>query len=373
MSDFESRLSHLSLRDFRNYDAAEFDLGERLTVIVGHNAAGKSSLIEALYFACHAHSPRTANDRELVRFGMSVARVELEVESSTGRHSFSAGISSKAERKLTYNGSEITRSNEVVGRPLLSTFFPDRLALVKGQPALRRAHLDQFVAALWPQRELSRRSYMQALAQRNALLSGSECRGLDDAEIAVWDRELAKYAVLLISDRRAAVELLSEPFARVASELGLEGDATVSYRARSEAATEEQFVAELQERYESDLARGFTGHGPHRDDLLLKLRGREVRKYGSQGEQRLALLSLLIGERDTLEQHTGAPPVMLLDDVMSELDSGRRERLVGLLLRGGQSVITATELEHIPLSSGDGVVKLAVADGNLLVATAMAA
>jgi DNA replication and repair protein RecF len=139
----------------------------------------------------------------------------------------------------------------------------------------------------------------------------------------------------------------------------------LGYRPRSRAADAEALAAELAERVDGDLERGFTGHGPHRDDLAFKRDGRELRAYGSRGQQRLGLLALLLAEREELEAERGAAPLLLLDDVMSELDATRRERLTSLLRRGGQAVITTTELAHVPGAEADDVVRLAVVDGRV--------
>jgi DNA replication and repair protein RecF len=159
---------------------------------------------------------------------------------------------------------------------------------------------------------------------------------------------------------------VQERFAAIAEELGLTGAGEVRYRPRSSAASADELAAELAERTDGDLERGFTGHGPHRDDLLLRRDGRELRAYGSQGEQRLALLALLLAEREALAESRGTPPLMLLDDVMSELDSARRERLVELLLGGGQAVITTTDLDHVPGAADETVAALAVMSGRLV-------
>jgi DNA replication and repair protein RecF len=169
-----------------------------------------------------------------------------------------------------------------------------------------------------------------------------------------------------MADRARAVETLSEPFARHAAGLGLDGDAAVEYRPRSRASNPEQLVAELSERVDCDLERGFTGHGPHRDDLAPLRVKRELRAYGSQGQQRLGLLALLLAEREAIAS-TRTAPLMLLDDVMSELDRERRAALAELLRSGGgQSVITTTDLDHVPGATDAGVVRLGVTDGRVL-------
>ncbi len=164
----------------------------------------------------------------------------------------------------------------------------------------------------------------------------------------------------LAADRAAATARVADGFGRHASELGLSGDATVAYRPRSRAVVAAELAAELAERLDVDLARGFTTHGPHRDDLLLSRDGRDLRSFGSQGEQRLALLALLLAERDALAEERSRPPLMLLDDVMSELDVTRRALLAAQLRRDGQAVVTATELEHVPGWDAADVTRIAV-------------
>src|SRR6185312_13671936 len=178
--------------------------------------------------------------------------------------------------------------------------------------------------------------------------------------------ELAVAALDVRDARAAAVALLCEPFCDRASQLGLAGEAELVYRPRTRATDVAEFVAELEARLASDLERGFSGHGPHRDELAIVRDGRELRLYGSQGEQRLALLALLLAERDVLAHERRRTPLMLLDDVMSELDAERRELLARELATGGQSVIATTDLAHVPGAGDEGVTRLRVSPGALL-------
>lgn len=361
------RIVGLNVRDFRGYHQADVTLGTGLTVITGPNGAGKTNLIEALYFGCTGRSCRTTNEREVVRFGERSTRVVVHTEADDGAHELAVGFAPGEPKRMRVDGAMVERLVEVDQRPLVSVFLPDRLELVKGAPSLRRAHLDQFVAALWPARVASRRSYAQSLAQRNALIarlrSGAGSRGA----LGSWDAQLARHGIALMADRRAAVETVALRFAQWSAELGLEGDPQLHYRPRSRATGAEELAAELSARLDSDLERGFTGHGPHRDDVALQREGRELRAYGSQGQQRLALLALLLAEREALAAYRHAPPVMLLDDVMSELDAGRRRLLVDLLRSAeGQSVVTATDLDQVPGADEQGVTRLVVSDGAVM-------
>jgi DNA replication and repair protein RecF len=363
-------VTRVRLRDFRTYASAEVDLGERLTVVHGPNGAGKTNLLEALYFGCTGRSCRTTNEREVVRFDAPAARVEVRGHDRDGEHELSVGFQPGEAKRFKVDGAPAERLLDAPHRPLVSVFLPDRLELVKGPPALRRSHVDQLVAALWPARAATRRAYRQALAQRNALLARVRASG-SRAALAAWDLELARHGIALRDDRAAAVALLRERFVVAAQELGLEGEPELRYRPRSRAAAPDELAAELAERVDADIERGFTTHGPHRDDLALLRDGRELRAYGSQGEQRLALLALLLAERTALEEERGAPPLLLLDDVMSELDATRRECLVERL-RVGQAVVTTTDLAHVPGADEADVVRLRV-EGGVVVEDGVAA
>jgi DNA replication and repair protein RecF len=357
-------VTRLRLRDFRSYASAEVALGERLTVVHGPNGAGKTNLLEALYFGCTGRSCRTTNERELLRFDANAGgavRVEVHGRDRDGEHELSVGFQPGEAKRFKVDGAPAERLLDAPHRPLVSVFLPDRLELVKGPPALRRSHVDQVVGALWPARTATRRQYAQTLAQRNALLARVRAGGSRSA-LAAWDLELARHGIALRDHRAAALELLRPRFAEAAAELGLAGTAELRYRPRTKAESAEALAAELAERLDSDLERGFTTHGPHRDDVALLRDGRELRAYGSQGEQRMGLLALLLAERAVLEDERGAPPLLLLDDVMSELDFGRRERLVERL-RAGQALVTTTDVAHVPGADEDDVVRLRVEDG----------
>jgi DNA replication and repair protein RecF len=364
--------TRIELRDFRNYELAEVQLSEGLTVVSGPNGAGKTNLLEAVYFACTARSPRTSNERELVRRGAELTRVVLDTVDADGAHRIEVGFEPGETKLVRVDGGPVDSLSASPVRPLASVFLPERLELVKGAPAARRAHLDQVVAALWPARAATRAAYSRALAQRNALIGRVRAGAVGPAALDAWDAELAGLGIRLMEDRTEAVEGLRRPFADLAGRLGLPGTAELRYRPRSEAGDAEGLTAELAERRAADLERGFTAHGPHRDELELLLEGVRLRAYGSQGQQRAALLALLFAERMLLAERRSRP-LMLLDDVMSELDGERRELLAELLRAGGQAVITTTEPEHVPGAARAGSELVRVEAGAVATATAVAA
>ncbi len=365
------RVVSVEMRDFRTYARAEARIGEGLTVVHGPNGAGKSNLLEAIYFACTARSSRTRSERELIRFGAKAARVVVRLLDGAQPHELAVGYEAAAGgapalKRMTADGAEVERMLDVQSRPLISVFLPDRLELIKGPPALRRSHLDQVVAAIWPLRAQTRREYSRVLAQRNALLARIRAGRVSKATLSSWDRELASKALALRHHREEAVGLLAVPFAERATLLGCSGEPALEYRPRSRAESEEEFLGELAERLDGDLERGFSGHGPHRDELATVREGRELRVYGSQGEQRLALLALLLAERAVLARERGRTPLLLLDDVMSELDGERRELLARELSGGGQSVIATTDLGHVPGAAEMTVTRLRISPGAIL-------
>ena len=356
-------LTRVRLRDFRSYERAEAVLGDGLTVVVGPNGAGKTNLLEAVYFALTARSCRTSNERELVRHGAELTRAEAEIAAEDGGHLLEVGFKPGEAKRLRIDGAPVERFGPEAPRPLVVVFLPERLELVRGGPSLRRAHLDQFAAALHPALADLRGRYARTLAQRNALVAR---HAVPDAALEPWDTELARLGWELMVERAKATEVLAEPFARFAGELGLPEPAELRYRPRSDAGSADDLRAELVERRQADLQRGFTAHGPHRDEVVLSHAGRPLRAFGSQGQQRVGLLALLLAEREVLLETRGRAPLMLLDDVMSELDAERRLRLAEVLRGGGQALVTATEAEHVPGAGEEGVVTIQVEPGALV-------
>ena len=360
------RVTRLNLRDFRNHERLEVELGPGLTVVWGPNGAGKTNLLEALYFGCTGRSCRTSNERELPRRGAGVTRVTVETaedSSDEERHLLEVGLEPGAAKQAKVDGAEVDTLARSAARPLLSVFLPERLDLVKGPPSGRRAHIDQVVAGLWPSRAETRAEYSRALGQRNALLGRIRAGSAGPDALDAWDAELARHGVALAADRLLACERLAEPFERLADELGLPEPVELRYRPRSRAADPGGLANELAERRAADLERGFTAHGPHRDEVVLRHAGEALRAYGSQGQQRSALLALLFAERELFLAERGRAPLMLLDDVMSELDGTRRERLTELVRGSGQTVITTTEATHVPGADAADVALVEVAAG----------
>jgi DNA replication and repair protein RecF len=342
------RVVSLKTLGFRNLAPGEIGLGKGVTLLHGANGAGKTNILEALYMGLAGRSCRTRADRETIAFGEPLSRAEVVIEDQGERREFLCAVDRESGRRHLINGSVMP--DAASQRPPVAVFMPDRLTLVKGPPAARRSHLDGFVAALRPARAETRRRYGRALAQRNALVSRIRAGAASADSLDAWDAELAEAGVELMNARAGAIEVLAPLFSSAAGELGLD-DPELRYAPRSKAVSADELRAELAERRDSDLSRGFSGHGPHLDEVAVALGGKAVRKYASQGQQRSSLLALLFAERDALLAERSEPPLMLLDDVTSELDPERRERLCERLTAGGgQALVTATESSHLPAS-----------------------
>lgn len=347
----------IEARPLRSLERVRVELGPGIVSVVGPNGVGKTNLVEALYFALTGRSFRTNDRRDLIPFGASLARAEATIRDEDGlERRLLASVSRAEGRRHLLDGSPADPATLARNRPPVAVFAPDRLSLIKGPPAERRAHLDGFLAARWPARSELRKRFGQALAQRNAMVARVAAGYGSPAGLDVWDAGLAEAAAPLIAARGDAVAELAPAFAAALSELGLD-DGALAYAPRADGVAEE-IRAGLLERRDADVKLGRSSWGPHLDELKVSVGGRALRRYGSQGQQRAALLALLFAERDALLAARRVTPLLLLDDVMSELDPGRRERLVARLATGGQTLITAADQESLPAGALTTVVRM---------------
>ncbi len=353
-------VERVKLRDFRSYERLELELPSGISVLHGANGVGKTNLLEAIYTGAVGRSCRTNADTRVIRFGTPAARVELAGEAS-GEHRLAVTIARGQKKALTVDDAPVQSFDEIPWRPLVAVFMPDRLELVKGAPGLRRAHFDQVIAALWPARSTVRRAYASVLAQRNALVARGDT---SSSQLDAWDRQLAEHGAALVGHRARLIDELSPRVVAAAQRIGLEARLSVSYRPSVHVANSSELLARLADSRDDDARRGFTTIGPHRDDFRLSLGDRDLRAYGSQGQQRAGLLALLLAEAESLTDITGRQPLVLLDDVMSELDGPRRVGLLEHVSGLAQCVVTTTDLAYVPdLSVVDAT--LAVAGGTV--------
>lgn len=310
-------------------------------LVTGPNGAGKTNLLEALHVGTQGFSPRARSDAQLVSFDATAGRVGLRGTNGSSPFESEIGLGPRDARRARLNGSTLRSAEQLRLELRTLVFTPDRLAVVKGAPATRRAYLDRTLARLFPARASVPIEYAAAVGQRNAALRRLAAGASSPEALTPWTETIAGLGAVLVDARRETLALLAPAFASTAAELGLE-NATLEYDG------EKASVAEYEERLAKDLERGLTGAGPHLHDVRVGAGERELRSYGSQGEQRVAVLTLVLAEAETLAERTGSPPLVLLDDVLSELDEDRRRALASLISRRGQVVVTATSASAFP-------------------------
>jgi DNA replication and repair protein RecF len=313
-----------------------------IVLAVGPNGAGKTNLLESLHLAAQGFSPRTRSDAQLIRFGETGARVAVEGDHGGSPVSVEVTLRLGEAKQARLNGGLLRAAEELRSRLPALVFTPDRLAIVKGGPAVRRAYFDRSLARLLPARAAAPTDYAAALAQRNGALRRVAGGYSSRDALEPWAGQVADLGAELVAARRELIELLTPAFAETAEELQL-GEAALRYEG------EPPSREDLERRLDQDLARGSTGLGPHLHDVAITAGDRDLRAFGSQGEQRLAVLSLLLAEADLLAKRGPAGPLLLLDDVLSELDPDRRAILVEHLRgKGAQAFLTATTDTALP-------------------------
>ena len=311
-------------------------------LVVGPNGVGKTNLLESLHLGTQGFSPRTRNDAQIVRFGESAGRVSVKGRRGEAPLDAELAIEPGKGKRARLNGAPL-RAAELLRQEVATLVFtPDRLAIVKASPAVRRAYFDRALGRLFPARASLPVEYAGAVGQRNASLRRVSLGLSSHDALEPWTDRVLELGVELVAARRHVLEELAAPFERLTSAFGL-GEGRLAYDG------EPPSRDALAQRLHRDLDRGTTSVGPHLDDVAILAGERDLRTYGSQGEQRLAVLSLLLAEAEVIADRRGGPPLLLLDDVLSELDPERRRTLVALLPEGGQTLITSTSASALPL------------------------
>ena len=305
-------------------------------LVVGRNGVGKTNLLESLHVATQGFSPRTRQDAQLIRFGETAGRVVVEGRRASSPVELSVTLREGQAKEARLNGARLPSAESLRREVSTLVFTPDRLTVVKGGPAARRAYFDRVLGRLSPARAALPQDYLAALAQRNAALRRVQLGLSERTALAPWTEQVATLGAELVRQRRATLDVLARGFEERAAELQLPA-ARLSYDGT------EPTRDDLEARLQRDIDRGATGAGPHLDDVTIASGDRDLRRFGSQGEQRLAVLSLLLAEAELLPA-----PLLLLDDVLSELDPGRREVLAARLAGMGQTMITATHRSSLP-------------------------
>ncbi len=342
------RATRLQLTNFRNYQRADVSPCPGITVFHGQNAQGKTALLEAIYLCCTGRSHRTSRDRELLRWDEPKSGITLDVLRQDGTHQIDIVLSSIAKKQVRINNALTSRTGELMGHANGVLFSPEDLRMVKDGPAERRRFLDMELSQIRPAYYYALQRYHRALQQRGAVLRDAAARPSILATLDEWDHQLARAGAEIIEHRRRFIDKLHQSASAIHS--GITGEAEqlqVRYEQSLQTdatgdALAEAFQCALATARQVDLRRQTTTVGPHRDDLNLLINGVDARAYGSQGQQRTVALSLKLSELHVMHDLTGEWPILMLDDVMSELDPTRRRHLF-THLDGVQTLVTCTD------------------------------
>ena len=347
----------ITLSDFRNVKKAEITFSEGINVIYGDNAEGKTNILEAIYFASIGKSFRGQHVAEMIRFGEKAATIFLDYKGAGREQSISLELVGSRVRGVQKNRVRIGRLSEIVGSFRAVLFCPEHLSLVKDGPAERRQFLDIAISAADPLYLAALQRYNRILKQRNALIKDAEKnRALFDETIGIWSEQLASEAAFIAKKRKRYVEkaavFVKECFLEMTGEreepeltyLGVGGRDPSDYEDQEK--TKELLLRKLTENTDREIAAGATLWGTHKDDIDVTLNGKSARSFCSQGQQRSLALALKIAEGELCREELGEYPVFLFDDVLSELDRGRREYLLNRI-KGKQVIMTTCEKEGL--------------------------
>ena len=341
-------IKKLFLQNFRNYEREEFVFDEGLNVLFGKNGQGKTNCAEAVFYLCTGASLRIRHDKQLIRIGEKSARVEAQAENRYGRVTIAADIFEN-KRDLTVNGSAIRKNADLLGHINSVFFSPGELRLIQDGPDERRRFMNISISQTSPAYYTALLRYNKILDQRNALLKDRDSSMVLET-LPIWDEQLCKYAAVIVKKRVEFLEKLS-PYAEELHAFLTEGKEKLALSAGKKLGdTEEEIAATLLKRlksnYENDLYRGFTTVGPHRDDIDFTIGGMDAKAYASQGQTRTAALAVKLAEVEIFKELAGEYPVLILDDVMSELDLPRRRKLLKRV-EGLQTILTCTHAERV--------------------------
>lgn len=340
-------LSHIKVRNFRNIESADLQLGAGYNVFLGANAQGKTNVLESVLFLATSTSHRTNRERDLIRHGQDVAYIQGETDSSRGPVRLETGLSQE-KKSLKVQGRPLVRVGDLYGHLRVVLFAPEDLFLIKGSPRLRRKFLDLTIAQIQPDHIPLLQNYRKLIRHRQSILRQRESGSNLNAQLDAWEQQLATPAAEIVARRRALVAKLTELTGRLAGELSGGADRLdLVYRCSTGDFEIEQGAAVFRDKFrasrERDRQQKQTTVGPHRDDLSFLLHGRDVALFGSQGQLRTASLVLRLAEASLIEADTGDAPVLLIDDVIFEMDAERRKRFFALLPKASQGLVTATQ------------------------------
>ncbi|SFE63701.1 DNA replication/repair protein RecF [Alteribacillus iranensis] len=349
-------INSLHLKQFRNYNHIDLPVENKINLILGENAQGKTNMMEAVYVLAFAKSHRTSKDKELIQWEEDFARIGADFSRKSGPTSLEVIISSKG-KKTKVNGMEQRKLSEYIGALNVVMFAPEDLNLVKGGPQMRRRFIDMEIGQISPVYLYDLSLYQRILKQRNQLLKDMFPVPEKEQEVMleVLSDQLAQTAAKVIQRRFVFLEMLQEWSADIHKQISREREELQVAYIPTAQVSEEMDLSMLEVRIkeklehirQNEIRRGVTLIGPHRDELSLKINGKEVQTFGSQGQQRTAALSLKLAEIELINEHIGEYPILLLDDVLSELDNHRQSHLLHAIQGKVQTFVTATSVEGI--------------------------
>ena len=330
-------INQLQLEYFRNLTKIDLSPSERSNVFVGDNAQGKTSLLEAIYFCAMGKSHRTTHDSDLIQYERPYALVRCGYLRQEIRHQTN-GYIDQAQKKITIDKKPIAKRSDLIGKLNCVIFSPEDLKLSKGGPQERRRFMDRCMSQIYPDYFYNLTVYDKNLKMRNAELKKG------GKHLEIWDVGLAKSGVVLYRHRQDFVAQLQQAAGPIISQIAPEETLSLEYHVPPSLLEEDSYTGALAKAKERDLRNMSTGLGPHRDDILININGKEVRSFGSQGQQRTAALCLKLAELEIMRSALQDSPILLLDDVMSELDRRRQKHLIDMI-GSIQSFITTTHLD----------------------------
>lgn len=341
------RIKNLKLKNFRNYVDERVEFSDGLNVLFGRNAQGKTNCAEAVFYLCTGISPRASRDKQLIRHGQEFAEICAVADGRYGGIELYAKICENS-REVRLNGTKITKNADILGNIYGIFFSPHELRLIQDGPDERRKFINVSISQLSKPYFVALSRYKKILEQRNNLLKDKNLSLIFDT-LPVWDEQLAKYAAIIACKRAEFVANLAPVANAVHSRLtdgaeNLKVSLDKKYKG-DERELEKKFYDEFSANYERDIRLGFTASGPHRDDLDIEIDGVDAKNFASQGQMRTAALSLKLAEVEIFKDASGEYPVLILDDVMSELDLPRRKKLVGYT-KDLQTILTCTHAER---------------------------
>jgi DNA replication and repair protein RecF len=348
-------LKSLELKNFRNIPYAKAEFEDGVNILYGKNAQGKTNIMEAIRFFTECRSFRGANDRELIISGETKAEITAVFEKDGREQTAQVRFDAEKRRELYLNGAK-TIPKEFIGTFNTVLFYPEQLSLIKNGPDNRRKFVDISICQLRPVYYSLLSRFSRTLQQRNALLKSGDIRTLD-----IWDERFAKLSFLVTKTRENYISRLEIPSAASVKEIsGGKEELSLKYIPSFQAEDEEEIFCELEKNREKDGELGYTSVGAHKDDFETYLNGKNVKIYGSQGQQRSCVMAFKLAEAEITGETRGEYPLILLDDVFSELDTERRDYITGKIM-GKQVIITSCD----PITRIDGAKKIYVESGTV--------